>query len=325
MTSYINLTVSFLIAALVCVPFNYGHANEVKLPDNLNDVSLAKINDRIYVVHGIQSLPDKHNKGLIGNTGVVLTNSGVVLIDSGGGLEVGRLIVKMVQELTDNPIVAVFNTHIHGDHWLGNAAIREAFPKVRIYAHEIAIKRLQDGEADRWLEIFIQLAGQEAIGTTPVLPNEGLQGGETIEIDGTAFKTHHTGHAHTDSDIMVEAPAQRLLFTGDIVAHGQLSAAQDFNAKGQIEAIRYALELPVDTFVPGHGVTGGREIPQAALRFLEILYDSVKRHYDAGLKDFEMKNKVVNDLAEFSNWFGFDEIGRLISFVYLQVEDADFQ
>ena len=135
-------------------------------------------------------------------------------------------------------------------------------------------------------------------------------------------------HAHPDSDIMVEAPAQRLLFTRDIVEHGRAVSSdvpQDFNAKGQIEAIRYALELPVDTFVPGHGVMGGREIPQAALRFLEILYGSVKRHYDAGLKDFEMKDRVVNDLAEFANWFGFDQIGRLISFVYLQVEEADFQ
>ena len=73
-----------------------------------------------------------------------------------------------------------------------------------------------------------------------------------------------------DSDIMVEAPAQRLLFTGDIVEHGRAVSSdvpQDFNAKGQIEAIRYALELPVDTFVPGHGVMGGREIPQAALDF----------------------------------------------------------
>ncbi len=328
MRSCIRLFTGFLAALLVCAPFNWGHANEVKLPENLDDVSLARINDQIYVVHGILSLPLKINKGFISNTGIVLTKTGVVIVDAGGSLAVGRLLVEFVRELTDKPIIAVFNTHVHGDHWLGNAAIREAFPNVRIYAHNRAIERLRDGEADQWLETFTRILGRETAGTTPVIPDEGLAGGESIEIDGTAFKTHHTGQGHTDTDIMIEAPGQRLLFTGDVVTNDGVPSTgipEDFSAKGQIEAIRYALELPVDTFVPGHGATGGREIPQAVLRFLEALYASVKRHYDAGLKDYEMKDKVLNDLAEFSDWNGFDLMGKMISVVYLQVEEADFQ
>lgn len=328
MRSYIRFFAMFLAAVLVCAPFNYGHANEVRVPENLNDVSLARINDQIYVIHGIQSLPDKTNKGFISNTGIVLTKTGVVIVDSGGSLEVGRLIIEFVRELTDKPIIAVFNSHVHGDHWLGNAAIREAFPNVRIYAHNRAIERLREGEADQWLETFSRILGRETAGTTPVIPDEGLSGGESIEIDGAAFKIHHTGQGHTDTDIMIEAPAQRLLFTGDVVTNASVPSMgipRDFSARGQIEAIRYALELPIDTFVPGHGATGGREVPQAVLQFLEMLHASVKRHYDAGLKDYEMKDKVLNDLAEFSDWSGIDRIGGLISVVYLQVEEADFQ
>ena len=321
--------ISLLCAvAFLLLPARIVYAHEVRLPASLNDLSVTKIEERIYVVHGLRALPDKNNKGFISNTGIVLTDAGVVIIDSGGSLQVARLIVAKVRELSDQPIIAVFNTHIHGDHWLGNAAIREAFPNVRIYAHERAIERLRNGEAERWLDIFMGMTDKAIAGTTLVLPDQGLKGGETLKIAGKPFKTHHTGHAHTDSDLMIEVPQNRLLFAGDIIEHGRAVSSdvpQDFDAKGQIEAIRYALKLPVDTFVPGHGVTGGREIPEAALRFLEVLYNSVKRNYDAGMQDDEMRDLVAKDLSEFSDWFGLDQIGRLISFVYQQVDEEDFQ
>jgi glyoxylase-like metal-dependent hydrolase (beta-lactamase superfamily II) len=303
-------------------------ANEVKLPANLSEVSFSKVSERIYVLHGLQAMPDRHNAGMISNTGVVLTETGVVVVDSGGSHAIGRLIVEKIKDLTDKPIIAVFNSHIHGDHWLGNSAIREAFPNVRIYAHNRAIQRLQDGEAENWRGIIDRMIGDKESARHSVLPDTVLEGGEVINFGATVLKVHHTGHAHTDSDIKVEAPGQRLLFTGDIVEYGRLVSSdvpRDFDAKGQIEAIRYILALPVDIYVPGHGETGGKRIPQTALRFLETLYASVKRHYDEGLADYQMKERVIADLSEFSGWFNFDQIGKMISFVYQQVEAADFQ
>lgn len=303
-------------------------SNEVKLPTDLSEVSFTKVSERIYVLHGLQAMPDPYNAGMISNTGIVLTETGVVVIDSGGSYAIGRLIVEKIKKLTDKPIIAVFNSHIHGDHWLGNSAIREAFPDARIYAHKRAIRRLQDGEAENWSGIIDRMVGNKKSARSFVLPDTALEGGEVINIGATELKVHHTGHAHTDSDIMVEAPSQRLLFTGDIVEYGRLVSSdvpQDFDAKGQIAAIKYILALPVDIYVPGHGKTGGKQIPHAALRFLETLYTSVKTHYDAGLADYQMKEKVVADLSAFSGWFNFDQIGKMISFVYQQVENADFQ
>jgi glyoxylase-like metal-dependent hydrolase (beta-lactamase superfamily II) len=250
-----------------------------------------------------------------------------VIVDSGGGLEVGRRILQLIRELTELPVVAVFNTHIHGDHWLGNKAVREAYPIAQIYAHDRAIQRLKEGEAENWLQIIADMTSPDSAGTEIVLPDIALHGDEQITIGGYNLIIHHTGHAYTDSDIMVEVPSDRVLFTGDIVEHGRAVSSdvpQDFNAKGQIEAIRYALDLPIDIYVPGHGITGGKLVPEASLRFLETLYTSVKKHYDEGLQDFEMKDKVSAEMAAFSNWFNFEELGRLISFVYLQIEEENF-
>ena len=37
-----------------------------------------------------------------------------------------------------------------------------------------------------------------------------------------------------------------------------------------------------------------------------------------------MKEKVIEDLSEFQNWNNFKEIGRVISFVYQEVEQDNF-
>jgi glyoxylase-like metal-dependent hydrolase (beta-lactamase superfamily II) len=279
-------------------------------------------------VHGMQALPDAGNQGFMSNSGIILTDQGVVMVDSGGSAQVARMITARVRELTDKPVIAVFNTHVHGDHWLGNAAVREAYPDVRIYAHQRAIERLRGSEAQEWLNIFMRMTDGAVAGTEVVLPDLALTGGESIDFPGARLRIHHTGHAHTDSDLMIEVPGDRLLFAGDIIEHGRAVSSdvpQDFDIAGQIAAIEYALSLPVEVFVPGHGVTGGRVVAEDALRFLRVLHAGVQRGYADGLQDYEMRDRVARDLSDFSAWFGFDQLGRLISFVYQQVEAAEFR
>ena len=317
------------IALLSIIFFSFSvQAHSFKVPKDIKELALTKISDDVYVAYGTFSMPDKNNRGFISNTGIVVTKEGVVVFDSGGSKQVAELLVEKIKGLTNKPVVAVFNSHVHGDHWLGNAAIRKAYPDVRIYAHERAIERLNSGEAEQWLDIFMQATDNAIAGTDLVLPDKSLKGGETIKIAGKTYKTHHTGHAHTDSDLMVEYTDGKILFAGDIVIYGAMvsnARPEDFSAKGQIEALAYVLELPVDTYVPGHGPTGGREIPEATRQFLETLYGSVQTHFDEGLQDFEMRDKVVADMSEFSDWSGFDQIGRLISHVYQQIEASEFE
>lgn len=322
-----HILLSYLVALILFItPVTKAH--NVIIPPSLDEMSLSKISDDIYVIHGMLALPDKNNLGFISNTGIVLSDQGVVIIDTGGSFQVGELILKKIKELTDKPVIAVFNTHIHGDHWLGNAAVRNVYPNASIYAHKRAIERLQMGAAEQWRDVFMDMTDNAVRSRELVLPDKSLNGGEILKIAGKEYKTHHTGHAHTDNDIMIEYAEGKTLFAGDIIEHRRAVSSdvpQDFNAKGQIDAIRYALELPVNIFVPGHGQSGGKEIPQSSLRFLQILYNSVKRYYEQDMEDFEMRDRVIKDLDEFKNWSGFDQIGKLISYVYQQVEAAEFE
>ncbi len=304
-----------------------GFSHNVQLPQKLDDLSLLEVANSVYVVHGIQGMPDESNAGFMSNSGVVLTNHGVVIVDTGGSWEVGKRLVAEIRSLTSAPVTAVFNTHIHGDHWLGNRAISASYPEARFYAHSRAIERLQAGEDREWARIISEMTGSNPGQDLPLVPAHALNGDEVLELNGTVFRTHHTGHAHTDHDILIEVPHAKALFAGDVIEHGRLVSSdvpRDFDIVGQIAAIRYALDLPVETFVPGHGPTGGRQGALEALEFLEILHASVARYYDLGMLDFEMLEPITTHLEAYRDWFNFDQLGRMISFVYQQVENDAF-
>ncbi len=296
-----------------------------KAPPIKSDFAATKITDRIYVIHGPKEFPNKKNQGFMNNPGFVLVDKGVVVIDPGGSVQTGEMVLQKIAGVTKDPVIAVFNTHIHGDHWLGNHAIKAAFPKAVIYAHPKMIEKVKAGEGESWLKLLDDLTEGAIRGTKVVAPDIGIEGGETLKLRNLTFRVHHNGKAHTDADIMIEVVEEKAIFLGDNVVNKIATRMDDGNIKGQIAAIDLILKTPAKHYIPGHGQTGGREVAQRHQAYLKALHDSVRKYYDQGLSDFEMKPKVVKDLSAYKDWVRFDdEIGRAISLVYLQVEAEAF-
>mgnify|MGYP001551492932 FL=1 len=83
-----------------------------------------KIADDVYVIHGPLETPNPMNQGFMNNPGFLVTDAGVVIVDPGGSVQTGEMVLNVLSGITDKPVVAVFASHIHGDHWLGNDAIK---------------------------------------------------------------------------------------------------------------------------------------------------------------------------------------------------------
>ena len=302
-------------------------AHDMKGPASIQQYSLDKVSPSIYVVHGPHDLPNPGNRGLVNNPAAILTANGVIVVDPGSSAEIGRQLLEKVRKVSDKPVIAILNTHVHGDHWLGNSGIRERYPEVPIYAHERMIARATAGEGEEWVKLFRTMTQDAIAGTQAIIPNKGLRGGETLKLDDVTLRVHYAGHAHSDNDLMFEVVDDKALFFGDVVGNHYVTNSavpQDASFKGSIAAIKTMLQGPATIFIPGHGRTGGREVPEATLRFLEKLRGAVSKYYQQGLADYEMKDAVINDLNEYRDWYSFNELGRIITYVYQEVEKEHF-
>jgi glyoxylase-like metal-dependent hydrolase (beta-lactamase superfamily II) len=293
----------------------------------VEECGFKQVTERIYVIVGADhaTCPKKYVEHPLTNPAVIVGESGVIVVDPGGSLQVGRLLLQRVAAVTDKPVVAVFNTHIHGLYWLGNQAVKEKYPGAQIYAHERMVERIQTGEGQFWVDAMTGKYDGEK--TQYVIPDVRLGGNEALSIAGMTIKLHHTGHAHTDHDLMIEVPEDKAVFLGGIVVEPEVPSQgvpQDADFKGQISATRYAIGLGAEYYIPGRGEPGGVELPQRGLRFLTALYDRVGDYYDDGLQDFEIAEKVRSDLSDYEQWYDFALLGRVISHLYLQVESERF-
>lgn len=273
-----------------------------------------------WVITGPLGEPSVENQGFMNNPAWVIAGDQVVVIDPGSSVQAGRMVVQAIKKTTRLPVTTVYTTHVHGDHWLGNQAILEAWPKAVLIAHPDMIAKAKAGEAETWVNMMSRLTEGYTDGTRAEIPTLATTDGMISKIGARSFKIHSSNDAHSKTDIMIEVD-NGVLFTGDNVLNGRVARMDDGTFSGNIKAIDRASKLPVKIVVPGHGKTGGTAILKAQREFFQTLFDAVKTEYDAGKSDFEMKPAVVKKLAAFKKWHGFDTaIGKQISLVVLEIE-----
>ena len=170
------------------------------------NLAVRQVTEHVYVAHGPQAFPSPQTAGFMNNPGFIVTSDGVVVVDPGSSVQIGRKLLRSIRSITERPVVAVFNTHVHGDHWLGNQAIHESYPQARIYAHQRMLDHVDAGAGEEWIALFERLTEGATDGTKVIAPGIGLHGGEVIRIGKLSFRIHHTGKAHSDNDIMIELP-----------------------------------------------------------------------------------------------------------------------
>ena len=292
-------------------------ANEVR------DYPLSKIAAHTYVIHGPLGYPSPENQGFMNNPGFVITKDSVVVIDPGSSVQAGRMLLKQIKSVSKLPVSHVFNTHVHGDHWLGNHAFMEAFPKVKIFGHPEMIKKINEGEGEQWVSLMEKSTAGFTKGTRSVPPNTPASDQNAMTIGGMTFRIHAPEKAHSHTDIMIEVKEDSVIFTGDNVLNHTIGRLVDGTFAGNIAACDKIAAVKAKHYVPGHGQTGGVSVVTDYRNYLSTLYQAVKQQYDQGKADFEMKGVVVDALSGFKNWHRFElEVGPHISQAVLEVEAA---
>lgn len=317
-----NFRISIIFSLLLLAT-----ASQLSLSADEFDYPVTQITDKIHVIFGPLELPNKNNRGFRNNVVIVNTSKGIVLIDPGGSAWSGDMVATKIRSMTDMPVVAVFNSHAHGDHWLGNEGIKRHFPDAVIYGHPNMKARLEQSDGLFWLETINRVTEGKANGKQVIAPDRTVNNDDVINIGDTDFRIFHPGKAHTDNDIMVEIVGEDALFTGDVVRDRFIGLMEDDSSfQGNIETIEKIVAMNYKYYIPGHGNSGGVEIPLTYNAFLKSLRKVVKQMFDEGMESYEMKPGIIEALADYRQWRGFDtRLGGQISQVYLEIEKEEFE
>ncbi|SCZ51703.1 MBL fold metallo-hydrolase [Thiohalomonas denitrificans] len=290
------------------------------------DYPADQVANNTYVIHGPKGYPSPENQGFMNNPAFVVTDEGVVVIDPGSSVQTGEMVLRQIREITEAPVVALLNTHVHGDHWLGNHAFRNADPQVPIYGHPNMIKGVEEGAGEQWIDIMHRSTEGATAGTEIRGPNIAVGDGDAVSFGDTTFRFHHPGPAHTTTDIMIEIPEKKVLFLADNVCNERIVGMNDGTFRGSVEVIDAALQIPAEVYVPGHGQTAGVEFVHDYRGYLDGVYSGAEEFYEQGMEPFEMKPLIEKRLARFKNWTGFnEELGKHISLAVLEAEQAMFE
>ena len=290
--------------------------------DPLAAYPTQKISTHTWAILGPKDTPNKHNQGFMNNPAFVITDKSVVVFDPGSSVQIGRSLIARIKKITDNPITHVFNSHIHGDHWLATDAISRLYPDVVIYAHPMMIEEAKAGEGESWLTTMKNLTEGATNGTKVVLPTHALEDQQIVKIDNISIKSHLSELSHTKTDAMFQIIEDQVLITGDNGFNNRMPRLDDGSYVGNIQTMEKSLALDITTVIPGHGPIGGKEILSAYKNLLSVIYEEVKIQMDEDLEAFEMKPIIIEKLESYKDWTGFKEnIGKLISIAVLEAEN----
>ena len=295
----------------------------------MRDIAPQQLSAHVWMIFADDGFPTPRNQGMMSNLFFVVTRNGVVVLDSGSSLQIGQMAIRMIRSITPKPVIAVFNSHFHGDHWLGNQAFAEAFGNdLPIYALQPCIERIQSYDGKMWLEAMEQWTEHATAGTVIVPPNQSVVHGQTFSFGDVTLRMHFYGHAHTPADLCVEVVEDQVTQIGDIAMGNRIANMDDGSYPG---TFRYfdalASAAGEQLWMPGHGQPG-KDLLVNYGNFLKGIWETCVQAVEDGTPLDQVKALVLSDprvAARSKTMQGFDDnIGKYTSLAYLEAEREAF-
>ncbi|HXE37303.1 MAG TPA: MBL fold metallo-hydrolase, partial [Azonexus sp.] len=183
----------------------------------VKDHPLRQIAPHVWMIFSPDGFPTPENQGMMCNITFVDTAQGLVVVDTGASVQIGEMAIRQIRKTFKKPVVAVINTHYHGDHWLGNhayvAAYGDALP---LYSHPGTIQEIQGVQGKLWRTLMEQWTNQATLGTRVVPPQLPLENGAELKFGDVTLRIHHLGVVHTPYDLCVDVLEDRVMLIGDV-------------------------------------------------------------------------------------------------------------
>jgi glyoxylase-like metal-dependent hydrolase (beta-lactamase superfamily II) len=269
-----------------------------------------KITDGVYYATSTGSMS-------VGSNSVVIVNDDdALLIDPGETPATASAFLEDIKTITNKPVRFVVDSHYHFDHAHGNqifgpevtlighdrtydmlagnplqgqAYVTQAAPELlqqRLDAMKTQLPSATDPPQRSNLERQIlatelRIVQEKAIKPTP--PTTTFSQRMTLHRGRREIQILYLGRSHTDTDIVVYLPQERIVASGDMM-ESQISYAADAWVSEWPDTLDKLTALDFDTVLPGHGTPfKGKEKIRAFQVYLRDLYKQATAFRQQGL------------------------------------------
>lgn len=264
---------------LTAIFFSLVFANSGSAQQDFSAVQIQTnaINDGYYVLYGAG-----------GNIGVFVGSEGIILIDDQFAPLSAR-IKTAINNISNQDIKFLINTHWHGDHTGGNENF--AADGAVIVAHEYVRRRMS-------MEVFLPLYNSRTQ-PSPIsaLPSVTFLEDISFHWDDETITAIHVPNAHTDTDAFVHFAKANIIHMGDLLwtdSYPRIDVQYGGGSvNGYINALERALELADENtqFISGHG-----PIPAKGTRYVEnylVMLRTVRDRVSSMIADGMSEMEVI--------------------------------
>jgi cyclase len=191
-------------------------------------VSVHQISPHVYEVRG----------GNGANCSFIVGEKEVFVIDAKMSIESAKEMVEAINKTTDKPISHIILTHSDFDHVNGLSGFSE---RPDIISHANSVKH-------------IEKANESIVDKVP-LPNEVFSDRMSLYSGKLRIDLLYFGPAHTDGDIVILVPEDRVAIVGDLFFKDRdplIHTNKNGNSFGLVKALTNIIDLDAQTYLSGH-------------------------------------------------------------------------
>ncbi len=265
------------------------------------------------------------------NAGLIVDGDEALLVDT---LFDERLTAEMLDAMRDaagigaERIGTVVNTHSNGDHTFGNRLVKNALVIAsEATAHEmreegnpqtLAQLMKNTGSMGEVGEFFQRIFGAfDFAGVTFRLPDRTFSGTMTVKVGDKRVELIEVGPAHTAGDVIAFVPANRVVYTGDILFIDGTPIAWAGPVSNWITACDRILDLDVEAIVPGHGPITDKAGVRRMREYLVYVDQETRKRHAAGMNSWEAAQDIA--LGSFGGWLDAERLAVTVDTIYREI------
>ncbi len=231
------------------------------------------------------------------NTGVIIGDDAVMIVDATATPVMAQDVIARVREVTDKPIKYVALSHYHAVRVLGASGYQaEGLEQVIASqdTYDLIVERGQqdmDSEIGRFPRLFQGLESVPGL-TWPTLTFKGEM---TLFLGKLEVKILQLGRGHTKGDTVIWVPAEKVLYSGDLVEYEAACYTGDAYLADWPQTLDNLAALGAEKLVPGRGPA--LDNPEQIRRGLEYTRDFVTTLYQGASEAFRQGMNLKQAMA----------------------------